>query len=83
MLTHGSCQPRVAERDKHINQGDRSLLRILSHSLPLKKRKHLEIDLRHQGSVLAGVGTGNEVAREFQEPVISREGKSVSALCFR
>lgn len=68
----------MAERDKHINQGDRSLLSILSHSLPLKKRKHLEVDL-----VLAGVGRGNEVARGFQQPVISREGKSVSAVCFR
>lgn len=31
------------QRDKHINQGDRSLLPILkSHSLPLKEKKHLE-----------------------------------------
>lgn len=25
-LTRGSCQPKMAERDEHINQGDRSLL---------------------------------------------------------
>lgn len=43
MLTHGSYQPKMAEKDKHINQGDSSLLPILSHSLPLKKRKHVEV----------------------------------------
>lgn len=43
MLTHGSYQPKMAEKDKHINQGDRSLLPILSHSLLLKKRKHVEV----------------------------------------
>lgn len=31
------------QRDKHINQGATSLLPILSHSLPLKNRKHVEI----------------------------------------
>lgn len=29
MLTRGSCQPKMAERDEHINQGDRSLLPTL------------------------------------------------------
>lgn len=34
----------MAERDESINQGDRSLFPILkSHSLHLRKRKHLEV----------------------------------------
>lgn len=80
MLTHGSYQPKMAEKDKHINQGDSSLLPILSHSLPLKKRKHVEVFFFSIAAPRIGAcrsREGNKVARGFQQPVISGEGKSI------
>lgn len=73
------------ERDKHINQGDRnmhnrSLLPTLSHSLPLRKRKHLE-PLRNvapkSGAQRVGKGHGGEGC---QQSLISG-GINVSELC--
>lgn len=77
----------MAERDKHINQGDRnhlhnrSLLPILSHSLPLREKKHLE-PLRNWSTEWcwkgrSGKGHGSEGCRQS----LLSGGIRVSDLC--